>query len=115
MASKANLTIYQGSAPTWDIVVSVDGSAYDLTGATTTDLTFRAGVKGDESQIAAQIGAGITLTTAASGEVQLTIPAADTSLSAGVYRYELWLDHGTVQDAVLVGSFTVLDSLHEAD
>lgn len=116
MPSTSNLTIYQGEEAVYDATVSLDGSAYDLTGATTTDLTVKVGVRGNESVISLEIGSGISLTTAASGEMQITFSATQTDdLTPGkVYDWELWLDDGTYESPVIVGKVNVRDTLHIA-
>lgn len=113
MATTYNASVYQGAKEDLVVTVSEDGSAKDFTGYTTTDLTYKVGVKGNEDQITYDLDDNIALTTPASGVITITLAASDTGgLTPGRYTHELWIDDGTDQTVIFQGTLTILDSLH---
>lgn len=115
MATPYALSLYQGQAKSIQATIQQDGAAYDVTGLTGSQLTYRAGVRGNESMIEKTITSGITLTSPVSGVVTIALDSADTEVVAGAYQHELWIADGTLDEPVFVGTLTILDSLHHED
>jgi len=111
MASTYNTTLARGEARDIEVTIQSDGSAYDVTGLTGSELEYRVGLKGNPTTINLTIGSGITLTTPASGVVTVSLTGSDTDIQSGKYRHELWIDDGTLDEPVFTGSFTVTHSL----
>ena len=112
MADKnVNFDLYAGETIT--LVVDVvdkdaEDAAVSLTSATGTFIVKRNGT----TLFTKTVGSGITLSTAVTGRMTITISAANTSSASGAYPYQcrMTLADGTVS-TVMVGTMTVLESL----
>jgi hypothetical protein len=110
MASKISQTVRRQAAHDIPLTLSYDGSAKDLTGYTTTDLTFYFGAPASILSTLT-IGSGITIDTAASGEITVSLSSSQTDEEPGNYIIELWDLSGSNDELVLYGTLTIQPSL----
>lgn len=107
----AALEIYAGETVTiTGTAQNSSAAAIDITGYTTTQLTWRLSrVGASTASVERTIGSGIVLTTPASGIFTVTVPAASTSvLAAGEYvQYMVVTDGSSNVDVIWSGLVAV--------
>ena len=105
-----NITAYREASLTIARAISLGGSAVNLTGYATTDLTAYVG-KPSGILSTLTIGSGITIDDAAAGEITITFSSTVTDIEPGNYTFELFDFEGSDDVLIARGTFTVLPSL----
>lgn len=91
--SATEYRLHKGDTWTLRFTITRDGAAVNLTGLTTSAITFE--IRGKGSTITKTIGSGVTLTTPASGICTVVLTAANTdTLDPGAYGWALRLTEG---------------------
>lgn len=104
------LEMYRGDTPAWDLVVTLDGVPFNLTGATLY-FTAKQGLSdADPGLFQLTNGAGITVTSAADGEATIRPRRADTSsLTSDVQAFwDVQLSIAGSAEAYTIASGTLL-------
>lgn len=108
---QTNFDAYQGETKTLAVTITDDGgSPLDLTGLSAEwRLTTR--VDPNTAVVTKTDGAGITITDAVAGKLEVQLDGSDTEIDPGSYRHELRLTGTGYVATVLAGRVTIRDSI----
>lgn len=112
------IKVVQGDDLTYTLTVNdADGNAVDLTGASAAVFTVKKNYSDDTAVIEKTLGAGVVITTPASGVVTVTLSDSDTDIEDGTYMFELQVTDSSGNISTVrksdntPGTFTVLKQL----
>lgn len=110
MPSRVNLVLYQVNTEEFTVAVTLDGSAYDLTGATVEVYIKPTAATSDTDLSVSKltIGGGITVLDVPGGRVRVTVPSGVLT-DPGLHWYRVDVVAALARRTAVLGTLYVTD------